>query len=631
MGEEKDESPKSMRALAWAGWSSVVVLVFAGIGESAKAWVSDRLKTNGTLDAAWTWLTTPVFGHSPFAWLFIASIVVVCCSVGVYLWRWYQRTFRDLDHMIWLGLRWEWRREAGKPVVSSVTVRCPCAREIAPIVVDGAIRLRCEVCGTSCDLASHDHDVATIADLTALAARERDHRMWKWRAGGHYAAWADVAKDPIRKPVVKRLKVKPADVTPRTEDTVGDFADPVEAYAAAAPNEVIRRMILDYLSTAKQPRSTTTTPRFVERGRIGTGQATNQLIIGDNLMVMQAMMPEHAGSFACVFADPPYGTVGMAEEPDGHKPWMDMMTPRLRCMRDLLAVDGSLWISANDRVVHHLRALLDELFGQDNLIAANVWQHRTAKVAMGDHGSDHEHLLVYAKDRARWGGYRSRLPLTEEQRKQYKNPDGDERGPWRAVPLSAPFDRPSFRYPITGPDGVDRHPPAGRCWRFSQEKFGKLLAARCISFGKDNRGQPCQKVFLSDQEGSHPGTIWSADDVGTGIEARREAIAAIGSDSPTFPKPMGYMDRVLRLATAPGDKILDAFAGTGTTGHAALALNAASIGGKPRSFVLIETEPQVVEMHTVPRLTAAITGYTDRAGAAMPGLSGGVRILALDI
>lgn len=245
MGEEKGESPKSMRALAWAGWSSVFVLVFAGIGESAKTWVSDKLKANGTLDAAWTWLTTPIVGHSPFAWLFLASIAVACGSAGVYLWRWYQRTYRDLDHMVWHGLRWEWHRDAGNLVLSTVTVRCPCAREIAPTVTDGTIGLRCEVCGTTCDLAGHGHAIATIPDLAALAARERDHRMRRWKSGQHYRHWADVAKDSTHRPRPTTSFTQPIAGAPA--QAVGADADvriPISADPMIAHGQIQRQRTL---------------------------------------------------------------------------------------------------------------------------------------------------------------------------------------------------------------------------------------------------------------------------------------------------------------------------------------------------------------------------------------------------
>jgi adenine-specific DNA-methyltransferase len=114
---------------------------------------------------------------------------------------------------------------------------------------------------------------------------------------------------------------------------------------------------------------------------VGDPSAGNWLIQGDNLEALKALLPFYAGRVKCIFIDPPYNTKSAFEHYDDnleHSQWLSMIYPRLELLRDLLAENGSIWITIDDNEAHYLKVLLDDIFHRKNFVANVLWQKRTS-------------------------------------------------------------------------------------------------------------------------------------------------------------------------------------------------------------------------------------------------------------
>ena len=203
----------------------------------------------------------------------------------------------------------------------------------------------------------------------------------------------------------------------------------------------------------------------------GDPDTGNMLIQGDNLDALKALLPFYAGRVKCIYIDPPYNTRSAFEHYDDnleHTQWLALMWPRLELLRELLAEDGSIWVSIDDNEGHYLKVLMDEVFGRKNFIASNVWQKRYSRENREAIGDVHEYIAVYAKSPEVFKAKRNRIPLDEQQAKIYKNPDNpketDPTKRWRGLPMTAQGFRPNQMYLITSPSGTRHKPPEGRCW-----------------------------------------------------------------------------------------------------------------------------------------------------------------------
>jgi adenine specific DNA methylase Mod len=325
-------------------------------------------------------------------------------------------------------------------------------------------------------------------------------------------------------------------------------------------------------------------------GDPGTG---NLIVEGDNLVALKALLPYYAGQVKCIYIDPPYNTgnegwvyndnvnstlirdwlgktVGKeAEDLSRHDKWLCMMYPRLALLKQFLRPDGSIWISMDDSEIVLLRMLMDEIFGRERFIACNVWQKRYSRENREAIGDVHEYLVVYAMNPEKFKTARNRIGLSEQQAKIYKNTSNNPNGRWRGIPMTAQGYRPNQMYEIKTPSGAVHHPPEGRCWSMIEPEFQKLLTAGRIYFGKDKKSQPSVIRYLNEVDGFVPWTWWPHEEVGHTDEAKKE-IQALFQTQTAFdtPKPTRLLERVLQIATNPGDLILDSFAGSGTTGHA---------------------------------------------------------------
>lgn len=360
---------------------------------------------------------------------------------------------------------------------------------------------------------------------------------------------------------------------------------------------------------------------------------SNLIIHGDNLHALKALLPRYAGSVDLVFIDPPYNTGNegwcyndnvnspimkewLSTNPvDGedmlrHDKWLCMMWPRLVLLCELMADNGSIWITLDDNEVHHARTVLDEILGADNFVAACVWQKNYSPKGTAQFFSeDHDYVLVYAKDKQQWRP--NLLERTAEMDARYDNPDNDPNGPWKASDLSARNHYSEGTYPITCPSGrVIAGPPPGNYWRVKESKFKEWNAAGRIWWGEDGNNVPAIKRYLSEvKQGRTPQTLWFYDEVGHTQDAKKTLLemgVLKDQESTITPKPVALLERILELASEPDSIVLDSFAGSGTTAHAVLKANAKD-GGR-RKFILVEGEAYADKL-TAERVRRAIRGY----------------------
>ncbi len=346
----------------------------------------------------------------------------------------------------------------------------------------------------------------------------------------------------------------------------------------------------------------------------------NRLIFGDNLLALKALEQEFAGKVKCVFIDPPYNTgSAFTHYDDGleHSIWLGLIRDRLEIIRRLMSDDGSLWITIDDNEAHYLKVLCDEIFGRANFVATCVWEKDKGGRGDADISLSHDNILVYARNRGVWSTVRNLLPRTETQLGRFKNPDNDSRGPWRqGDDGTAKSGTEKQRFPVTLPSGRTVKPPPGRYWAFSPETLATARSEGRAYFGTDGDRLPIIKRYLSEvRDGVAPRTWWDAE-VGTNQQAKRDHLNKLLPDVEPFatPKPEGLLQRVIHIASNPGDLILDSFAGSGTTGAVAHKMG--------RRWIMVELGEHC-HTHIIPRLKKVIDGEDKGGVTEATGWKGG--------
>lgn len=345
----------------------------------------------------------------------------------------------------------------------------------------------------------------------------------------------------------------------------------------------------------------------------------NILIEGDNLEVLKLLQKSYHAQVKLIYIDPPYNTGNEFIYPDDyteslstylqytgqvdtegrrfstntessgrfHSKWLSMMYPRLKLARNLLTHDGAIFVSIADHEVHNLRMIMNEIYGEENFVAAVIWQKMFSPKNSARHFSeDHDYVLVYAKNSDVWAP--KLLPRSEEMEARYSNPDNDPRGKWTSGDLCARNYYSAGTYSLTCPSGrVIDGPPSGSYWRVSKPKLEELDRDNRIWWGSDGNNMPRLKRFISEvQPGRVPQTLWPFEEVGHTQEAKKELLAAVkfpNSDTVLeTPKPTRLIKRMLQLATSNNgsDIVLDFFAGSGSTFDATLAQNSEDNGNR---------------------------------------------------
>lgn len=417
----------------------------------------------------------------------------------------------------------------------------------------------------------------------------------------------------------------------------------VQNHHLAVPfRQLIPKPELSLLPSTKEENTSTPAPSLHD----------NLIIQGDNLDALKALLPTYAGKVKCIYIDPPYNTgnegwvyndnlkaplikewlgkvVGKeGEDLTRHDKWLCMMTPRLKLLRELLSEDGVIFVSIDDNEQAHLKLLMDEIFGEQNFVSNIIWQKKFSPQNDAKYFSDdHDFIVCYAKNKRTGdtgiGWCINLLTRTDEHNARYMNIDNDSRGDWSSSDLSVKRITEKDRYEIKLPNGKTLKPPEGRSWSVSKERFEELVKDNRIWFGEDGSNTPRLKRFLSEvQDGIVPKTIWTYQDVGHNQSAKQEIKEIFEESNTPFdtPKPTTLIKKILKIATNPGDIILDSFAGSGTTAQAVLELNKEDGGN--RKFILIEMEDYANDI-TAERVRRVIKGVPhSRKEYLKTGLSG---------
>ena len=370
----------------------------------------------------------------------------------------------------------------------------------------------------------------------------------------------------------------------------------------------------------------------------------NLVVHGDNLHALKALLPTHGGRVKCIYIDPPYNTGNEnwvysdrlnsqslahwfdannpvdGEDLERHDKWLCMMWPRLQLLRELLADDGVIFVSIDDNEQHHLRAIMDEVFGPDNFILCFIWNKKNVVQNDARFSSvNHEYVLAYRKSEelARF----NLLPRTSEADQRYGNPDDDPRGPWQSVALHAKSGNPESRYSITFSNNVRWEPPSGTHPKFTRERLVELYEDNQLWFGSSGSNVPRLKKFLKQvKSGMVSNSLLLVSDVGSTQVSTQTLNSIMDGNVFSSPKSVKLIDRLLKLTTKGGDIVLDSFAGSGTTAHAVLALNKEDGGN--RKFILVECE-DYADSITAERVRRVIRGVPDAKDAALrEGLGG---------
>jgi adenine-specific DNA-methyltransferase len=347
-------------------------------------------------------------------------------------------------------------------------------------------------------------------------------------------------------------------------------------------------------------------------------QFDNKLIFGDNLLALKALESEYTGQVKCVFLDPPYNTGSAFEHYDDgveHSLWLSLIRDRLQILWNMLNGDGSIWIAIDDNECHYLKVLCDELFCRKSFVSAIVWQNRYSRSNDASISLSHNSILVYAKNPDSWKNTRNRLTRTSAQADQYKNPDNDPKGPWRAIPWDAPNIRPNLEYPIITASGEVRLPPPGRHWSRTEDQWLEIVKNGLAYFGKKGDGAPSFKQYLSEASAIVPNSWWPHEEAGHTDEAKKEMHGLFGKDQAfDTPKPERLIQRILHIATNPGDLVLDSFLGSGTTAAVAHKMG--------RRWIGIELGEHC-HTHCIPRLKKVIDGQDPGGITEAVGWKGG--------
>ena len=335
------------------------------------------------------------------------------------------------------------------------------------------------------------------------------------------------------------------------------------------------------------------------------------MIQGDNLLALRALMPLYAGRVKCIFIDPPYNTQSAFEHYDDkleHSQWLSMMYPRLVLLRDLLAEDGSIWVTLDDNEAHYMKVMMDEIFGRKNFVSNVIWEKSDSpRMDAALFSTRHDHLIVYAKTLDSMTLKKMPNDLSELP-KHYDKVDDEGRSyylkPLRAMgQADRREDRPTMFFPLDAPDGEHVYPirqdgSDGR-WRWGEDKIAKESWRIDWTNGR-NGWTPYFRVYADSSNGRPPETIWFNAEVGSNRTSKAEIKKVIDHVSIfDTPKPESLIKKLIMLTTDGGDLILDSFLGSGTTAAVAHKMG--------RRYIGIEMGEHA-KTHCIPRLQKVIEG-----------------------
>lgn len=337
-------------------------------------------------------------------------------------------------------------------------------------------------------------------------------------------------------------------------------------------------------------------------------QNDNLLVLGESDHLLEALtrVPElakkYAGKVKLIYIDPPFNTAqtfASYEDNLEHSIWLTMMRDRLLHMKKLLANNGSIWIHLDDVESHRMRLLMDEVFGSNCFVADISWlASDSSSNNAGGFSKDKNQICVYGKT----PGWRPHHLPDPEKQSHYKNPDNDPRGPWYdGRDVQNPKDRPALKYPIEKPSGGFLKPPTNG-WRWDRETMTKKMCTGEVYFNEDETALK-RKTYLWEQAGLPPSDSWHSTEKTGSTRSAKNHLKSLFPGVPTpelfdTPKPEELLEFILASASDPGDIVLDAFAGSGTTAAVAQKMG--------RRWVTCELLDSTFETFTRPRLEKVV-------------------------
>ncbi len=366
-----------------------------------------------------------------------------------------------------------------------------------------------------------------------------------------------------------------------------------------------------------------TTTATLKISDLKSQSSENIFIEGDNLEVLKVLQKTYYGKIKMIYIDPPYNTgndsfiypdrfkeekedyelrAGIKDAEglltkDGfwrknskdaghfHSNWLSMIYPRLFLARNLLRDDGVIFVSIDDNEVYNLRMIMNEIFGEESFVAQLIWKSRQNKDNRNITGVsiDHEYVLVYTRTSG------NRIRGSERNKEQYKNPDNDPRGDWvsgNMVGLLPEEQRPNCHYDLINPKTGINYGKPKMGWRYDKNTMQKLIEEDRIIWPQSQKGRPRRKIFLSELNDEFTGySSIIAPDIYTrnGTNELEELFKARYME---FPKPTELIRELLVQGLGEDDIVLDFFAGSCTTAHAVMALNAEDGGN--RKFICVQ-------------------------------------------
>ena len=351
-------------------------------------------------------------------------------------------------------------------------------------------------------------------------------------------------------------------------------------------------------------------------GDDGSNLPTHLLIEGDNYHALSVLNYTHAGKIDVIYIDPPYNTGNRdfiyndryvdKEDAYRHSKWLSFMEKRLLLAKNLLAENGVIFISIDDNEQAHLRLLCDEVFGEENFVDCIVWDKKSSAKGVPPRNmlvNVHEYIMCCQKS--------DRFSFVGELRSKasFSNPDNDPRGLWRNTNIKSTIKSKDQVFTIIDPETGNEFTDT---WAYSPKELNRLIEENVLIFPKNKTGQVRRKEYYNEMSNANTAikSSWGLFDNQKNTETLKRMLPDLLFLNP---KPLELMERLLRVVTHPNSTILDFFAGSGTTGHAVLELNA-SDGGNRQFILCTNNENGIAENVTYPRIKKVIEGYGDNEG-----------------
>lgn len=397
----------------------------------------------------------------------------------------------------------------------------------------------------------------------------------------------------------------------------------------------------------------------------------NLYIEGDNLDVLKLLQETYLGKIKMIYIDPPYNTgndfvyeddfaqsteeylanSGQFDEEGNrlvsnnesngrfHTDWLNMIYPRLKVAKELLADDGVIFISIDDNEVENIKKISDEIFGENNFVTLFIWKRRSTS-ALTDNGVsvDHEYVLSYTKKNIFTG--------IKKDFKNYSNPDNDPKGPYvlgdLTVGMTASM-RPNQAYDLINPKTGIVYPfNPNRVWSYIPESMDRLISENSIYFPDNVENRPMKKRYKSELKTDfNPISSILIDQVGLNTEATRIIQNVMGGNIFDYSKPISLLTTLIPQVTNKDSLILDFFSGSSTTAHAVMKLNAEDGGN--RKFIMVQLPEETDEKSEAfkagykniceigkERIRRAGKKIKEEVGLTAQNLDTGFRVLKLD-